>query len=622
MIYNEETTRQFTDMMTEGFIFIDAEGKIQIYNNRAKEIFGITYNQGVGHETGQITPGDIIIIGDNSIGMDDGGLTPADLKVMGINDENIQLGDSILAIGVIGKKEMPPLYIYRNPKEVEDELLKLETVYCNENISIVLNYHKKFINIVVNGKEVKMKYRKAIGHMVVLDQYTHQIKFYQAKGYTARGEGLKELLRGKVYRGKGKGVEDFNVIGRSIFDIHSNSSNTVEFFEAARDGNISYKNEYREINGRATICTLNPIIINNKPSGAVLKVEDISEIRKVIKERDEALLHLERLEHQLREEETIYAKFPDILGDSPEINRVKKLAYRASKTNSTVVLLGESGTGKSLLAKAIHEVGKTKNTPFVHVNCGSIPENLLESELFGYEGGAFTGAKREGKPGMFELAQGGTLFLDEIGELTPLIQVKLLQALQSKSFYRIGGSKSITVDVRIIVATNKNLEDEVAKGNFREDLYYRINVFPIIIPPLRQRKQDINIITDQTLSKVLRRIGWEEKRISIEARNLLYQYDWPGNVRELENIIERAINLAEGNLICSRHLTISQGTITNKNEVETVMPLKEVVMAAEKRALEEALVLFSGDKVKAMKALKIGKTSFYEKYKKYHIGSS
>ncbi|MPM83739.1 Nitrogen fixation protein VnfA [bioreactor metagenome] len=253
------------------------------------------------------------------------------------------------------------------------------------------------------------------------------------------------------------------------------------------------------------------------------------------------------------------------------------------------------------------------------MNCGSIPEALLESELFGYEGGAFTGARAAGKAGMFELAQGGTIFLDEIGEISLSLQVKLLQVLQDKTFFKIGGNRNIEVNVRIIVATNKNLEEEMLKGRFREDLYYRINVFPIWIPPLRERKGDIYPLVQNMLPFICSRLGCEIKRISGEALSVLTGYEWPGNIRELENILERAVNLAEGNTILSTHLTIDRIMDYARPKMADIRPLKEVMDEAEKRAIAEAILISGGDKKAAMNALKIGKTSFYEKINKYGI---
>ena len=272
-----------------------------------------------------------------------------------------------------------------------------------------------------------------------------------------------------------------------------------------------------------------------------------------------------------------------------------------------------------MIAKAIHNNSKIKDKPFIHVNCGSIPENLLESELFGYDRGAFTGAKTEGKSGMFELARGGTIFLDEIGEISLTLQVKLLQVLQDKSFFKIGGDKNIEVDVRIIVATNKNLEEEMMNGRFREDLYYRINVFPIWIPPLRERKQDIYPLVQHILPNICNKIGYETKRISGEALGLLNNHEWQGNIRELENVLERSAHIAEGNTILSKHLSINRRKQQGSHEFTTERGLREILMDFEKQIIASAIVQCNGDRKNAMELLQIGKTNFYDKIKKYDL---
>lgn len=609
--------RKFTDMMTEGFIFIDNSGKIQIYNNKAKEIFGIVSNNEISHKEGRLQKGDIVIIGNNSLGKDDGNLKPEDLGYIGVRDGNIKAGNALLAIGIF-KEDKPnlPIYKYISPNHTTKEL-SLNSKALGMNIDCSIDFENKIISLGVDEDKYIMKYMNAIGHMVILDHKTKRLKFYQTHGYTARGEAVKDILLEKEYRAKGIHSEDFDVIGKDIFEIHSGGDTIEDFYKAATKEDISYENEFKEINGRATICTLSPLFIKGERAGAVLKVEDISEIKKVIRERDEALISLEQMEIRLKEEENIKKLLPEIIGDSKEILNVKRLAIKASQTNSTVLLLGESGTGKTLLGRVIHDNSKNRDKPFIHVNCGSIPETLLESELFGYEKGAFTGARDEGKPGLFELAHGGTIFLDEIGEISPALQVKLLQVLQDKSFFKIGGKKNIKVDVRIIAATNKNLEEEIIKGKFREDLYYRINVFPIWIPPLRERKEDIYQLVDYMIPKICERIGLEEKRISMEAISTLISHDWPGNIRELENVFERAINMTEGNTILSNFLAINRENKKTRNE--KIQTLKEAIEAAEKSALLYAIGYYNGNKAKAMEALNIGKTSFYEKIKKYNM---
>ncbi|MCT4621681.1 MAG: sigma 54-interacting transcriptional regulator [Marinisporobacter sp.] len=615
MFENKNYIKQFTDMMTEGFIFIDHQGKIQIYNEKAKQIFGIKHHEGMGHEEGKICPGDIIIIGDNCLGKDDGGLTPKDLLYIGIDDRKINIKDRLIGIGVYKNKETSPIYIHQKQDEKKDDFI-LDTVFQNIKIHVKINFIKKYVSITVENKRFEIPYMNAIGHMVVLDKDTRNVKFYQTRGYTARGESIANLLLGKDFRAKGKNIKGLDVIGKNIFDIHESGDTIKEFYQVARGKDISYKDKFTEINGFPTLCTLVPVTIKGKRVGAALKVEDISMLKKVITERDEALLHIEEMERKLREEQDTKNVFSEILGESEEIKLVKKLAYKASKTNSTVLLLGESGTGKSLLAEAIHKASKYKNKSFIHVNCGAIPEELLESELFGYEKGAFTGARSEGKRGLFEAADEGTIFLDEIGEMNLSVQVKLLKVLQNKTFFRVGGTKEIVVDIRIIAATNRNLEDEMSKGRFREDLYYRINVFPIWIPPLRERKQDIYLLVHQILPKICERLGCKNKNISDEALYTLLEYGWQGNIRELENVLERAVNISEGNIIKPTHLAIRE---KKKEEKEDIKSLKESVQDAEKRIIQKTLNLYDGNKLKTMKALKIGKTSFYEKLKKYHI---
>ncbi len=618
MSFNSKSyVKMFTDMMSEGFIVIDDEGKIQVYNDKAKEIFGIRYDEQISHDKGKINTGDIVIIGDNSIGQDDGKMDSHSLRSLGVKDNSIDKGDSIIAIGVFGgEKIVNPVYKTLKNGHKEDALI-LKTRFLEIDIEVEINFINKIIRIKVRDEEYPMNYINSIGHMVILDEATKEMKFYQSHGYTARGESINEILKGKEYRAKGKDTETLDVIGENIFEIHKSDSIIQQFFDVAKGKDISYIDEFEEINGYPTMCTLLPVEINNKRIGAALKVEDISQIKKIILERDNAISQLEKAESQLNEEKTLNEAFPNFVGDSKQIEYVKRMALKASKTNSNVLILGESGTGKTILAKSIHQNSKLKDQPFIHVNCGAIPETLLESELFGYEKGAFTGARSEGKKGFFEIANGGTIFLDEIGDISHNLQVKLLQVIQEKSFYRVGGTEKIVVNIRIIAATNKNLEEEMLKGNFREDLYYRINVFPIWIPPLRERKQDINSLIDLVLPKICDEIECKPKRISSEAINIILKYDWPGNVRELENILERAVNLAEGNNILSKHISIK----VNKpgNETKDIMPLKQYLEEYEKMAIEKALLFYGGDKKKSMEALEISKTSFYEKIKRYNI---
>jgi transcriptional regulator with PAS, ATPase and Fis domain len=262
-------------------------------------------------------------------------------------------------------------------------------------------------------------------------------------------------------------------------------------------------------------------------------------------------------------EEKKNINFNDIIGESSKLKDVKNIAKQVANTDSTVMLYGESGTGKELFARAIHFDSKRCDSPFIAINCASIPDNLLESELFGYEGGAFSGARKEGQMGKFELANGGTVFLDEIGDMPLHLQPKILRVLQNHSFTRIGGKELIIVDIRIIAATNRNLEQMIKNGEFREDLYYRLSVIPISLPPLRERENDILLLSSFFLNKYCNKLNTIPKNFSEEVKHIFLSYPWPGNIRELENAIEYMVNISKGDLITPEYLPV---TIKEKNE--------------------------------------------------------
>ncbi|MCE5312176.1 MAG: sigma-54 dependent transcriptional regulator [Nitrospiraceae bacterium] len=314
-----------------------------------------------------------------------------------------------------------------------------------------------------------------------------------------------------------------------------------------------------------------------------------------------------------------------MIGNSNVIKNIKELVSKVANTDSTVLILGESGTGKELIAKTIHLKSQRNNKPFIPVNCGAIPVDLLESELFGHEKGAFTGAVAS-RTGRFELADGGTIFLDEIAEMPPILQVKLLRVLQEKSFERVGGTKTVHSDARIMAATNKDLEQEVKAGRFREDLFYRLNVIPVNIPPLRRRKDDIQALCSFFVSKHAERFGREPVTFSDDAMNVLLAYEWPGNVRELENIIERLLVLKDDNVVTPFDLP---ERMTGKKipdlppiDDEDVNPfvsgidLNSAIEEYEKRLILHALELNSGVKSQAAKYLNLNRTTLIEKMKR------
>jgi two-component system response regulator PilR (NtrC family) len=303
----------------------------------------------------------------------------------------------------------------------------------------------------------------------------------------------------------------------------------------------------------------------------VSKPFDVEELKIVVQKALESA-ELSRENVYLRRELEQKYTFNNIIGKSPRMQAVFSLIERMARTNSTVLVNGESGTGKELIARAIHYSSPRANRRFLSINCGALPEALLESELFGHERGAFTGAVRE-KKGLFQEADRGTLFLDEIGEMVPSMQVKLLRALQEKVVRKVGGTEEEQVDVRIIAATHQDLEARIASGEFREDLYYRINVLPIHLPPLRQRREDIPLLVDFFLQKYCKQMDLPPKQISVEAMQMLESYDWPGNVRELENLIERALALSHAETITTRDLPAF--LLTNRKVQSDLIQLPE-----------------------------------------------
>jgi len=315
---------------------------------------------------------------------------------------------------------------------------------------------------------------------------------------------------------------------------------------------------------------------------------------------------------RLKERVTAFSVATPIIGESSTMRQVLAMIQTVAETDSTVVIRGESGTGKELIARAVHAQSKRKFFPIVAVNSGSIPETLLESELFGHEKGAFTGAQYRRK-GKIELANGGTLFLDEIGDVSQKMQIDLLRVLETKRFTRLGGNQEVVSDFRLVCATNKNLEQLVEQGSFRDDLYYRINVFSIHVPPLRERREDVLPLARHFIDKYTRAMGKPSLDISTEAQELLLNYRWPGNVRELENAIERAVVVGKGSAIMPRDLPVH---LESQNEGLTARSLA----AMEREHIERTLKEMDGNVSRSAKLLGIDRATLYNKMKKYGIG--
>ncbi|KEO82355.1 sigma 54-interacting transcriptional regulator [Tumebacillus flagellatus] len=384
---------------------------------------------------------------------------------------------------------------------------------------------------------------------------------------------------------------------------------------------------------REVLVNVAPIEVDGELKGSVGIVHDISEIKKLTDELNQAKQLIRKLQAKYT--------FEDIIGTSNEMEMAIEQAKKAADTPATVLLRGESGTGKELFAHAIHNLSARRFNQFIRVNCAALSESLLESELFGYEEGAFTGAKRGGKKGLFEEANGGTIFLDEIGELSMHMQAKILRVLQEKEIIRVGGAKALPVNARVIAATNVNLEKAIQQGQFREDLYYRLNVLPIIIPPLRYRKGDLEAISHRLIAKFNEEYGRKVEQISPAALSRMHDYSWPGNVRELENAIGRAMIQMKftETVIEPQHLILYGEAASGVKEAPSPAPiagfhepegaeeqaepegeslaLDDVVGRAERRHLERVLAKTKGNKTEAAKLLGIAVRSLYYKLEKY-----
>lgn len=380
--------------------------------------------------------------------------------------------------------------------------------------------------------------------------------------------------------------------------------------------------DIQEIKGNHMIATRLPIIVDGEIIGAVGKVnfKDISDFNIMAKKVSNMENELEFYKKELKKVLGAEYTFDSIIGVSESISNIKKLASKVARSKSNILILGDSGTGKELFAHAIHNASPRAEYPLIKINCAAIPHDLLESELFGYDGGAFTGAKKEGKPGKFELAHKSTIFLDEIGDMPLSLQAKLLRVVQEREIERVGSVQSQKIDVRIIAATNKNLEEMVKQKEFREDLYYRLNVINIKIPPLRDRKDDIPITAKYLLKKLSKDMGMIITEISSESMQAIVSYNWPGNIRELENVLERALNIIDkDSVIRLEHLPYY---ILKNNSVvyqEKDHNLKLLVEHLEKNVIIECLARTGQNKYETSKKLGISRTSLYQKIQKYEL---
>jgi PAS domain S-box-containing protein len=414
------------------------------------------------------------------------------------------------------------------------------------------------------------------------------------------------------------GFSKDDIVGKPVLEVDKYSRFPYVF--KTKKAEIAWKHTFE--NGHTAIVHRLPVLDNKgevKYAIGMVLFEGIEQFKDIITKNKLLETELHLYKNQLKEMYGAKYSWDTIIGNSEKMSNAKFVGKRASSSISNVLILGESGTGKELFAHAIHNDSPRSFSPFVKINSAAIPSELLESELFGYDEGAFTGAKKGGKIGKFELANGGSIFLDEIGDMPLKMQAKLLRVLQEKEFERVGGNNVVKVDVRVIAATNKDLKKLINEGKFREDLYYRLNVMTIEIPPLKERYGDIEELVNLFLKKLSNQLGRYVTSISHKAMECLEGHSWPGNVRELENVLERAINLTDSDTILPVHLPVYLTQNTKIVMDGPIRPLKEIIEDTEKEAIIRCLEYTEGNKLKTAKLLDISRSTLYDRMEKYGI---
>jgi len=416
------------------------------------------------------------------------------------------------------------------------------------------------------------------------------------------------------------GLKRSDVLGKNMRELERNEfisqSATLLVLKSGKTTTIEQKFK----TGIKVLVTSNPIFDETGEIALVVtNVRDVTQLYELKEQLQKNMELTQKYASEIEEMRTQLLNASEMVAEDYKTIEVLQLASRVAKVDTTVLMLGETGVGKDEVAKYIHKYSKRNGHQFIKINCGAIPANLIESEFFGYEKGSFTGASKEGKMGMFELASGGTIFLDEVGELPMEMQVKLLRVLQEREINRIGSTKPVKVDVRVLAATNRDLEDMIRKKQFREDLYYRLNVVPISIPPLRERKQDIVPLVNFFLGQLNEKYNFK-KEFNADALNSLYEYNWPGNVRELKNIVERVVIMSNGDVIkrydLPTNIVSSSAIVMSMNVIEEGVNLSEALEELEKKLIKKAYDKY-GNVRAAAKSLGIDPSTFVRKRQKY-----
>ncbi|GAB6138528.1 sigma 54-interacting transcriptional regulator [Halanaerobaculum tunisiense] len=554
-------------------VVINTEGKITLYNKAAERMLGIPREEALGEKIDKIIP---------QTGL---------LEVLESGEPQYSKKLKLGADTAVSN---------RNPIQKENKIIGAVGVF--QDISEIESISKELDSVKKLNKQLKTIIESSYDGIYITD-----------------GEGCTIEMNSAYERITGLKKEE--LIGEHMENLQQEGifSQSVSLLVKKREKPVTIMQQIND--EKDVIVTGNPVFNDNgeliRIVTNVRNITELNRLREELKEVKEltAKYHqeLEELRLQLMDDGEIVAK-------SKEMRTVLDSAIQVSKFDSTVLVLGESGVGKELVAELIHKSSSRSENSFIRLNCGAIPEDLLESELFGYKEGAFTGAKEEGKKGMFELADGGTLFLDEIAELSLNLQVKLLRVIQEREIMPIGGTKPVPIDVRIIAATNRDLEKMVQKDEFRKDLFYRLNVVPISIPPLRARREEIPILISDFLNKFKKEHG-VDKAISSIALEYLINYDWPGNVRELKNLIERLVVMSNNEMITKDDLPkkfICENDLEKYIKISDIIPLKKAVELLEKKLLVKALDKCSTTR-EAAKELDVHQSTIIRKKQKYML---
>lgn len=568
---NMLTAENIFSNIANGLLVIDENDIIILFNAEAERIFELSAENVIGKRIQEVLPESIL---------------PGVAKTQ---KSEIGYTQSIGKYTVVTNST--PLFIENESKGA---------VSIFEDVSKLANVSWQLKEI----KELKEKYQ------LILESVQEGICVFDQNG---------DITYTNVAYSRITGQTTQDLIGNNIKDISPNGDR-VKVLETGKPilGSISEKE-----NGVTIVANINPIIIDGQILGGISTIKDITELQDLMEKLNQMSAKADYLQEELFRTKKLGPAFDSIIGISGKIYDSMAIAAKASMSNYTVLVRGESGTGKELIAEAIHYSSARCNEPFIRVNCSAIPATLLESELFGHEKGAFTGAYKT-KLGRFELANKGTIFLDEIGEIDKSMQVKILRAVQKKEFQRVGGEKTIKVDVRIVAATNQNLEELVRTGEFREDLYYRLNVIPIWLPPLRERKEDIPVLAEFFAQRICKELNIERVHIDKEAIRSLMYYNWPGNIRELENVMERTMVLLEGNTIrpnnLPKYICDQQDRILRQDTDASILISEDVLKweEYEKAIIDRALKKYKSFNA-AGKALGLTHNTISAKARKYNL---